>query len=56
MEKSKELSIDLKRCIIDLNKSGNSLGAISKHIQVLRSADADRNVGQDGQEYKTTMN
>ena len=32
--KSKELSIDLKDHIIDLNKSGKSLGAISQQFQV----------------------
>ena len=37
MEKFKELGIDLKEHIIDLNKSGKSLGAISKKLQVPRS-------------------
>ena len=37
MGKSKELSIDLKEHIIDCNKSGKSLGAISKQLHVLRS-------------------
>ena len=37
MGKSKELSIDLKEHIIDLNKSGESLGFISKQLQVPRS-------------------
>lgn len=37
MGKSKELSTDLKKRIIDLNKSGKSLGAISKQLQVPRS-------------------
>ena len=37
MDKSKELSTDLKRRIIDLNKSGKSLGAISKQLQVQRT-------------------
>ena len=36
MGKSKELSIDLKEHIIDLNKSGKSLEAISKQIQIPR--------------------
>ena len=31
-----ELSIDLRENIIDLNKSGKSLGAISKQLQVPR--------------------
>ena len=35
--KSKELSIDLEEHIIDLNKSGKSLEAISKQLQVPRS-------------------
>ena len=35
--KSKELSIDLKEHIIDLNKSEKSLGAISKQLQIPRS-------------------
>ena len=30
----KELSIDLKENIIDLTKSGKSLGAMSKQLQV----------------------
>lgn len=34
--KSKELSTDLKKQITDLNKSGKSLGAISKQLQVPR--------------------
>uniref|UniRef100_A0A3B1IFP7 Transposase Tc1-like domain-containing protein n=1 Tax=Astyanax mexicanus TaxID=7994 RepID=A0A3B1IFP7_ASTMX len=37
MGKSKELSVDLKKRIIDLNKSGKSLGAISKQLQVPRA-------------------
>ncbi|TWW62316.1 hypothetical protein D4764_04G0009630 [Takifugu flavidus] len=37
MGKSKELSTDLKKRIIDLNKSGKSLGAISKQLQVPRA-------------------
>ena len=37
MGKSTELSTDLKRRIVDLNKSGKSLGAISKQLQVPRS-------------------
>ena len=37
MGKSKELSIDLKEYIIDLNKSRKSLGSISKQLQVPRS-------------------
>ena len=36
MGRSKELSIDLKEHIIDLNKPGKSLGAISKQLQVSR--------------------
>lgn len=32
MGKSKELSIDLKEYIIDLNKSGETLGTISKQL------------------------
>ncbi|XP_077469472.1 uncharacterized protein LOC144084699 [Stigmatopora argus] len=35
--KSKELSMDLKKRILDLNKSGKSLGAISKQLQVPRA-------------------
>ena len=30
--KSKEISQDLRRTIVDLHKSGSSLGAISKHL------------------------
>ena len=37
MGKSKELSIDLKESIIDLNKSGKSLEAILKQLQFPRS-------------------
>lgn len=37
MGKSKELSTDLKKRIVDLKKSGKSLGAISKQLQVPRS-------------------
>ena len=37
MGNSKELSIDLKEYIIDLNKWVKSLGAISKQLQVPRS-------------------
>uniref|UniRef100_A0AAQ4PBH1 Sleeping Beauty transposase HTH domain-containing protein n=1 Tax=Gasterosteus aculeatus aculeatus TaxID=481459 RepID=A0AAQ4PBH1_GASAC len=37
MGKSKELSMDLKKRIIDLNKSGKSLGAISKQLHVPRA-------------------
>ena len=33
MEKFKELSVDLKEHIIDLNKSGKSLGDISNQLQ-----------------------
>ena len=39
MGESKELSIDLKECLSDLNKSGKSLGAISKQIEVPGSTD-----------------
>ena len=37
MGKCKELSIYLEKCIIDLNKSEKSVGAISKQLQVTRS-------------------
>lgn len=37
MGKSKELSTDLKKRIIELNKSGKSLAAISKQLQVPRA-------------------
>ena len=37
MGKSNELSFDLTERIINLNKSGKSLGAFSKQLQVLRS-------------------
>ena len=40
MGDSKELSIDLKERVIDLNKSGQSLGAIS----------SSEKIGRDGQE------
>ena len=38
MGKSKELSIDGKELILDLNKSGKSVGAFSKQFQVPRPA------------------
>jgi transposase len=38
MGKSKEISQDLRKKIADLHKSGSSLGAISKHLKVLRSS------------------
>uniref|UniRef100_A0AAZ3QNS3 Transposase Tc1-like domain-containing protein n=1 Tax=Oncorhynchus tshawytscha TaxID=74940 RepID=A0AAZ3QNS3_ONCTS len=34
MGKSKEISQDLRKRIVDLHKSGSSLGAISKHLKV----------------------
>lgn len=37
MRKSKELSINLKEGNFDLNKSGKSLGALPKQLQVPRS-------------------
>ena len=37
LEKSTKLSIGLKEHIIDLNKLGKSLGAVSKQLQVLIS-------------------
>ena len=33
MGKSKEVSINLKKCVTDLSMSGNSLGDISKQLQ-----------------------
>ena len=36
--KSKEISQDLRKIIVDLHKSSSSLGAISKHLKVLRSS------------------
>ena len=38
MGKSKEISHDLRIKIVDLHKSGSSLGAISKHLKVPRSS------------------
>uniref|UniRef100_A0AAZ3PNX5 Transposase Tc1-like domain-containing protein n=1 Tax=Oncorhynchus tshawytscha TaxID=74940 RepID=A0AAZ3PNX5_ONCTS len=38
MGKSKEISQDLRKNIVDLHKSGSSLGAISKHLKVPRSS------------------
>ena len=38
MGKSKEISQDLRRKIVDLHKSGSSLGAISKCLKVPRSS------------------
>uniref|UniRef100_A0AAZ3PMV5 Transposase Tc1-like domain-containing protein n=1 Tax=Oncorhynchus tshawytscha TaxID=74940 RepID=A0AAZ3PMV5_ONCTS len=38
MGKSKEISQDLRKKIVDLHKSGSSLGAISKHLKVPRSS------------------
>jgi hypothetical protein len=38
MGKSKEISQDLRKKIVDLHKSGSSLGAISKCLIVLRSS------------------
>ena len=38
MGKSKEISQDLRKTIVDLHKSGSSLGAISKHLKVPRSS------------------
>ena len=35
MEKSKEISQDLRKEIVDLHKSGLTLGAISKRLKVL---------------------
>uniref|UniRef100_A0AAZ3P4G0 Sleeping Beauty transposase HTH domain-containing protein n=1 Tax=Oncorhynchus tshawytscha TaxID=74940 RepID=A0AAZ3P4G0_ONCTS len=37
MGKSKEISQDLRKKIVDLHKSGSSLGAISKRLKVPRS-------------------
>ena len=36
--KSKEISQDLRKIIVDLHKSGSSLAAISKRLKVLRSS------------------
>ena len=38
MGKSKEISQDLRKIIVDLHKSGSSLGAISKCLKVPRSS------------------
>ena len=38
MGKSKEISQDLRKKIVDLHKSGSSLGAMSKHLKVPRSS------------------
>uniref|UniRef100_A0AAZ3RB43 Transposase Tc1-like domain-containing protein n=1 Tax=Oncorhynchus tshawytscha TaxID=74940 RepID=A0AAZ3RB43_ONCTS len=38
MGKSKEISQDLRKEIVDLHKSGSSLGAISKRLKVPRSS------------------
>uniref|UniRef100_A0AAZ3RU94 Sleeping Beauty transposase HTH domain-containing protein n=1 Tax=Oncorhynchus tshawytscha TaxID=74940 RepID=A0AAZ3RU94_ONCTS len=38
MEKSKEISQDLRQKIIDIHKSGSSLGAISKRLKVPHSS------------------
>ena len=38
MGKSKEISQDLRKQIVDLHKSGSSLGAISKGLKVPRSS------------------
>ncbi|CDQ76082.1 unnamed protein product [Oncorhynchus mykiss] len=38
MGKSKEISQDLRKTIVDLHKSGSSLGAISKRLKVPRSS------------------
>ena len=38
MGKSKEISQDLRNKIVDLHKSGSSLGAISKLLKVPRSS------------------
>uniref|UniRef100_A0AAZ3SID9 Transposase Tc1-like domain-containing protein n=1 Tax=Oncorhynchus tshawytscha TaxID=74940 RepID=A0AAZ3SID9_ONCTS len=38
MGKSKEISQDLRKIIVDLHKSGSTLGAISKHLNVPRSS------------------
>uniref|UniRef100_A0AAZ3SJT8 Transposase Tc1-like domain-containing protein n=1 Tax=Oncorhynchus tshawytscha TaxID=74940 RepID=A0AAZ3SJT8_ONCTS len=38
MGKSKEISQDLRKIIVDLHKSGSSLGAISKCLKVQRSS------------------
>ena len=38
MGKSKEISQDLRKKIVDLHKSGSSLGAISKCLKVPRSS------------------
>ena len=38
MGKSKEISQDLRKTIVDLHKSGLSLGAISKRLKVPRSS------------------
>ena len=38
MGKSKEISKDLRKNIVDLHKSGSSLGAISKRLKVPRSS------------------
>ena len=38
MGKSKEISQDLRKKIVDPHKSGSSLGAISKHLKVQHSS------------------
>ena len=38
MGKSKEISQDIRKKIVDLHKSGSSLGAISKHLKVPHSS------------------
>ena len=38
MGKSKEISQDLRKKIVDLHKSGSFLGAISKHLKVPHSS------------------
>ena len=38
MGKSKEISQDLRKRIVDLHKSGSSLGTISKHLKVPHSS------------------
>jgi transposase len=37
MVKSKEISQDLRKTIVDLHKSGSYLEAISKHLKIPRS-------------------
>uniref|UniRef100_A0AAZ3QR06 Transposase Tc1-like domain-containing protein n=1 Tax=Oncorhynchus tshawytscha TaxID=74940 RepID=A0AAZ3QR06_ONCTS len=39
MGKSKEISQDLRKKMVDLHKSGSSLGAISKRLKVPRSSE-----------------